>query len=410
MTELLGFDPLLPDLPLVHDLAAVGRLFEGRWEAEGRPAQVRSAKLQDVKYQPGRRCVATYALGTEGAGGDWQTIGVVELTPDGPACRLYDDDPQLPAIREAADPARMAPRFAGLLGGVVTSCDAAPVRYRPGVRCVFRYEVETRRTRQVVFGKLLGAGASELVATLEALHRASRERPAMPRVLPPVAYWPELGLVAQAEVAGRAELNDLAFRAEGDAAAREGWLRDAGARLAALHALTEVAGPRRSMQDDLDELREYVAPVAAADEALARRYGAALERLAAQIGGRDEPALVASHGAFRTDQFMIDGDQLVMIDLDGFCWANPARDVGNFGAYLRWKAVRQPHNTALIARAGELFVEGYRAAGGAVDAGWLAAYQADSLLKIAGRRYRSLTVKEWPLVPRLLEAAEALLG
>jgi hypothetical protein len=30
-------------------------------------------------------------------------------------------------------------------------------------------------------------------------------------------------------------------------------------------------------------------------------------------------------------------------------------------------------------------------------------------LKIAGRRFRSLTVKEWPVVPQLLDAARAVL-
>jgi hypothetical protein len=48
-------------------------------------------------------------------------------------------------------------------------------------------------------------------------------------------------------------------------------------------------------------------------------------------------------------------------------------------------------------------MEGYAAA---ASARRLAIYEADSLLKIAGRRYRSLTVKEWHLVPRLVEAAE----
>jgi hypothetical protein len=405
----LGFDPLLPDLPRAFDTVAVGRLFEERWLAEGRPARVRSCKLQDVKYQPGRRCVTTYLLRAEGAAGAGQTIGVAEVTPAGLAYREYDEDPALPALREAADVGRMAPRFAALLRAVVTDCLVTPVRYRPGARCVFRYEVQTRRGRQVIFGKLLGQGAEELAATLTALHRASERAPAMPRVLPPLAVWPELGMLAQAEVAGGAELNDLAFSSDVDDAVRERWLRDAGARLAGLHALTGVTGPPRSAGDDIDELREYLAPMAAADPALAARYGTAVTRLDERARGRNEPA-AASHGAFRTDQFMIEDGQLVMIDLDGFCRANPARDVGNFLAYLCWKAIRQPQRQAIIDQAGELFMEGYRGGGGVVDPGWLAFYQADSLLKIAGRRYRSLTVREWPLVPRLLDAADEVVG
>ncbi|KPV49588.1 hypothetical protein SE17_31750, partial [Kouleothrix aurantiaca] len=54
-------------------------------------------------------------------------------------------------------------------------------------------------------------------------------------------------------------------------------------------------------------------------------------------------------------------------------------------------------------------LEGYQAAGLAIDTRWLRLYEADSLLKIMGRRFRSLTAKEWHLVPRLLEAANAVL-
>ena len=99
---------------------------------------------------------------------------------------------------------------------------------------------------------------------------------------------------------------------------------------------------------------------------------------------------------------MIEDGELVMIDLDGFCWANPARDLGNFMAYLRWKAIRQPHNAAFIERGGQMFLDGYRASGVAIDDEWLRRYTADSLLKIMGRRFRSLTAKEWELVPNLL--------
>ncbi|HXF82190.1 MAG TPA: phosphotransferase [bacterium] len=401
----LTFDLQLPHLPQALDAGGVAQLFAGRWPAGGGGAEVRSCRLQDVKYQPGQRCVATYALQVERAGVLEQTIGVVEVTPAGLAHRLYDDDPRLPHLREASDPTRMAPRFAAVLGGAADVA-VTPVRYRPGVRCVFRYEVGAPGGRQVLFGKLLGEGASELAATLAALHRASEDSPALPRVLPALALWPEIGMIVQQEVAGRAELNDLAFDPQVDAPTRERWLRDAGARLAGLHGLKGVPAPARTFEDDMDELREYLAPMAAADPSLAARYRAALEALETRARGRAASAPVASHGAFRTDQFLIEGERLVLIDLDGFCHADPARDLGNFLAYLRWKAIRRPQQEEAIARAGELFLEGYAAAGGRSDPAWLNIYRAASLLKIAGRRYRSLTVKEWPLVPLLVDNAE----
>ena len=51
------------------------------------------------------------------------------------------------------------------------------------------------------------------------------------------------------------------------------------------------------------------------------------------------------------------------------------------------------------------FLEGYLSVQDDIDEKWLSVYQAASLLKIAGRRFRSLTYLEWPLVIHLIHAA-----
>jgi hypothetical protein len=402
----LDFDPQLPDLAVPFDRDAVARLFEQRWPGPGAPPRITKIKQQDTKYQPARRLVTTYELLAERGGDAERTIGVVEVAPSGIALRLYDDDSQLPWLAAAVDEAGMRERFAALLPGItVGACAVAPVRYRSGVRCVFRYDLETSAGRRVFFGKLLAEGGERLLDTVSALHAASEANTHMPRIPTPLGYWPDIHMLIQPEVVGGAELNDLAFDAAQDEQVRERWLRAAGAKLAGLHA-AQVAGPPRTLADDLDELREYIAPMAQPNPELAARYEGAVARIAERAGA-PSPAS-ATHGAFRTDQYMIEGGELVMIDLDGFCWAEPERDLGNFLAYLDWKAIRKPADAAFIERAGQLFMEGYRAAGAAPDERRLALYRADSLLKIAGRRYRSLTVKEWHLVPRLLDAAEAI--
>lgn len=412
MSHTFAFDPQLPALPLAFDLDAVARLFAQDWAADaGGPVTIGKIKLQDTKYQPHVRCVTTYALAVERPGAAAvPTIGVLEISADGTHHRLYNHDPKLPWMADATDPAVMSAHFATLLpAATITGCTITPVRYRPNVRCVFRYDLATAAGPQTFFGKLLNDGGEQSLATITALHQAREHNPGMPRVLPPLVYWPDVHVLIQDEVQGGAELNDLAFDAKQDAALRERWLRDAGARLAGLHGCTDVPGPPRTMADDLDELREYVAPMAAANPALAEQYAAAIERIAALAAEQPEPPASAGHGAFRTDQFMIEHGELVMIDLDGFCWSNPARDLGNFMAYLSWKAIRKPHDAEFIAHVGQVFLGGYQAAGRAIDPRWLRLYQADSLLKIMGRRFRSLTAKEWDLVPRLLETANAVL-
>jgi Ser/Thr protein kinase RdoA (MazF antagonist) len=118
---------------------------------------------------------------------------------------------------------------------------------------------------------------------------------------------------------------------------------------------------------------------------------------------------VASHGALRTDQFLIDGRDLVLIDLDSYCWATPGRDMGNLLAYLDWRAIRRPEDATLVDEARHAFLEGYAAVAPLPDSPWLAAFRAGSMLKIAGRRLRSLSFEEWELLSKLLDAARATL-
>ncbi|GIV96818.1 MAG: hypothetical protein KatS3mg057_1475 [Herpetosiphonaceae bacterium] len=410
----LDFDPQLPMLALAFDLDAVARLFEQRWprtseHSAGAPLTIERCRLQDVKYQPGVRCVTTYELLAEEPGaGRRQTIGVLEISPAGAEHRLFDADPQLPWLVAASHAGEMRGRFAGLAGedgelAAITECAITPIRYKPALRCVFRYDLRLAGASRVFYGKLLAQGGLQLSETIRALHRLSRMRPELPRILPLLAYWPDLRLLIQPAVEGGVDLNVQAFSTAESSAAREQLLAEAGARLAALHASEGVAGQRRTIEDDLRELREYIAPMAQAARDLAADYERAIAALERAAGKQDEPAPVASHGAFRTDQFMVEDGRLVMIDLDSFCWANPARDVGNVLAYLRWKALRQPQQADFIERAGRACIAGYAAVRRPPDERWMAICQAASLLKIAGRRFRSLSINEWPLVPHLLD-------
>jgi hypothetical protein len=419
MIPKFDFDPQLPTLALVFDLDMVAGLFEEHWQKHIAPDRasitIKGRRPQYIKYQPGVSCLTTYELLVERPGAaSWQTIGAVEVSPAGLTARPFYDDLLLPWLPSVIDPAKMRERFAALLAEVtgaeaVESCTIIPVRYKPGSRCMLRFELCTASSRQLFFGKLLAQDSQHLMTIITALHHQSQTTPAMPRFPRPLVYWPEVHLLIQEAVASRAELHTLAFDTAVDSSVRERWLRTAGGGLAVLHNSAGANGLQRLLKDDLTELRADSAPIAQVNMALAQRFEEAIGEISNLASDRAEPALVASHGALRTDQFMIEDGNLVLIDLDSFCWANPARDPGNFLAYLCWKAIRQPQHATFIERAGRAFLEGYLAVRPDIHGEWLALYQAASMLKIVGRRFRSLTYSEWPLIPRLLDAAFATL-
>lgn len=402
----MRFDPTLGDLAVVTDpAAAAARLvvaFDG--------STVCFARRRDTKYRPLERCEATYHLHLAAPDGAlWRTIGVITVTPAGVAARRFEDDPDLPALVEALDPERMEARLAGPVPGL-TGCEPSPVRYKPGGRCVLRYRLATTTGPRELYGKLLASGIDTQLATVAALRAAASDE-AMPAVPPVTAAWPDLGLLAQPAVERGTELHDRAFDPAAPEADRLRLMGAAGRGLAALHG-TGLAGlPVVTQADDLAELRGYLAPVGQVHPDLRDRYAALLDQVEATGHLGAAQPLAAGHGAMRTDQFLIDGQTggLVLLDLDGMCQAEPARDLGNLLAYLDWKAIRRPATAAWVRRAAAAFLTGY-ATERSAPADRVAAYRAGSLLKIAGRRYRSLTVPEWPLVPSLLDAAAALVG
>src|SRR5207237_2821135 len=170
-----------------------------------------------------------------------------------------------------------------------------------------------------------------------------------------------------------------------------------GAVLSALHARSQPPGSHRSLVDDIDDLAQYLAPAGRVAPSTAELLADAMARVRIHSEPGDTP--VPSHGAFRLDQVHITSGEARLIDLDSYRWAERARDLGNLFAYLRWRAIRHPGLASELGTVRAAFVSGYANAMDLPDGRRVRAFEAVSLLKIAGRRYRALDVAEWPQVP-----------
>jgi Ser/Thr protein kinase RdoA (MazF antagonist) len=214
--------------------------------------------------------------------------------------------------------------------------------------------------------------------------------------------------MVQREVDGDS-LHARAFTSALPSAERVALLRRVGRAVAALHDGGGPAGPVRTSADDVRELRTYLPAVVRADPALATRLVGAIERAARAASACGDEPRVPGHGALRTDQVYLSEARVTLIDLDGFCRSQRARDIGNLLAYLRWKAIREPAHRALVAEGRRAFRAAYRRTGDMPADELVRTAEAISLLKIAGRRFRNLSVREWPLVPALVDGALELL-
>jgi len=406
------FDDQLPDLPIAFDFDEVAELFErklfGLNSPQGLAGVLRIKKLQDLKYRPSHRCVTTYEMIIGQADSTPErTIGVLEFTPEGVLPRMYTADDRLPWLSKATNMEEMQRLFSELPGydGQIKLLEIFPVRYKPGLHCVIRYAVETPSGKEMFYGKAFSGNAERLMRTITDLHHSSQENPEMPLISSPVAVWPEMEMILQAAVPDGIEFTHFAYDQAYDASVREDWMVKAGRALGVFHNSSTAPSETKTIYDDLRDLHEYTLIIAKVRPDLAVKYEEVIQQIITKVDHFKEPKSVASHGAMRTDQFILQGDRLAMIDLDSYCWANPARDLGNFLAYLCWKAIRQPEHAQFVERAGRAFLEGYLSVQKDIDEKWLSVYQAASLLKIAGHRFRSLTYLEWPLVIHLIHAA-----
>src|SRR2546430_5615821 len=168
----LGIDRRLPELPAAFDLPAVSRLYEERWPGRAQPGlRVRARKVHDVDYQPSARCLVAHELTLKPRGEEpVETIGVVDVRPAGLGLRVFHEDPGLPWLADAADPAKVGRHLSALeLAPRSRIVRVVPVRYKPGARCLLRFDLEVGSHPSALFGKVLAIDGNSLSSALSVL-------------------------------------------------------------------------------------------------------------------------------------------------------------------------------------------------------------------------------------------------
>jgi hypothetical protein len=369
---------------------ALRHLLVGRHEAGGAP----TGRAADVRCE---------LLDLRARGATWRVRYRTEVDwTSGGRSRLLlvgDVDPRPVPFSGAADAGTTLP------GLRVDRCRARSVRYLHGERCTVVLELELAGagagpTLVVAKAHANGAGAG-VDAAMRALWATSLAGGDVVRLAEPLGYLPDPGVLVQGAVPGDATVRELlaAVGGGGDPGrAREVLVRVADG-LAAVHACGVQDAPLRTWADDLQRVRRTAARVAPGWPAAAEQVLTALEVLEGNAAAsRSATGPRPAHGAFRPSQVLVDGDTVGFIDFDGFCLAEPERDLGRFCKALR-KVVVPPQTAPPADRA--------RAAVGAehlVDA-FLSRYAEiapmsvervaawEALDQLAGQAHRAATVR-----------------
>ena len=360
-------------------------------------------RLHDVRWTPDDGCRLSYRGLTAGT---TTTFVAVDVTTGHWSRRDYRDDERLPGLAAATDEAQVCRRLTAVLGEPPISCRVSPVRYRPGSRCVLRYEVTTRHGPVSLYAKVLRPERFAATAALgRQLSRSARDA----ALVPPVrAVWDDLCVLLSTGLGGR-PVSEILADATVPAGERTRVAGDLGRLLARFHAVADVPAPAWTVADQVDSVAAALEAVTWVDARLATRLRAALDVLAADP---PPPAPhVLSHGSFRPGQVVRTAHgPLVVLDLDRVSRADPARDLGDALAHLTWQGVRHPLHRASLRASGRALLDGYLGAAGSLHAGSLRWWRAAALVQVAARRYRRLEVSAWPAVCLLADEVEDLLA
>lgn len=274
------------------------------------------------------------------------------------------DDPKLTFLAGALDPAEAGHRLEALLGARITVRAIRVVRHKPGRRCLIEYDIEQPGApagHSTLIGKVHARRLDQESLRIQTALWNGGFRPGNEDdvcVPEPVGTIPDFQMWLQRKVAGTPATKLLAEPGGAELATRI-----AGA-LHKLHRAGVATERRHGIADELRILHERLPLVARDQPHLAARIGrilAASDQLAAHI---PEPVPCGIHRDFHTDQVLVAGPLLCLLDLDLYCQGDPGLDVGNFIAHLTEQALRKLGDPRAMADCEQAMEEGFVALAG----------------------------------------------
>ncbi len=361
--------------------------------------------LHDVQWTPGQGCRLAYHVGVEDS--EAATFVAVKLDALSWSRHDFHRDPALPGLSAVTDPAVVTERLGAVIGEPIVHARVRPVRYRPGERCVLRYDLETSSGLARYYAKVFSTSVFADAAGRATRAGAAAELAGTP-VTQVIAVWPTWSVTVARAVDGlsaSAVMRDTRVSIHN----RVNLGNRLGGLLAEFHTLAGVSVPIRTASDYVRDLTKLIPAVSIVDAALADR----LRRLVDRLGGHLPPGdrrTVVTHGAFRLGQVVVDdAGRLYLLDLDGVGRGDAAQDLASASGHLSWQAIRHPNQREEFRLIDEALLGGYEARGRAVNPTSLVWWRAAALAQIALRRFRRLEIGDWALVPRLIDLAESML-
>jgi hypothetical protein len=273
---------------------------------------------------------------------------------------FFPTDPIFPAFRMFFDPERAKPlllqHFAHLAPGApVQSVRSVRVKYLPEISLIVRFEAELGGDRPLsIYGKFQH---SQRGAFTYEVMKALWDTPARSRgelnVAEPLAYDPKYQLLLQSEMPGeeipRSRQADV-FKAQCEAAGRT---------LAHIHNSGIKVGHPHTVDVEIGRLTERLEQFKMSGPRLFTQLRSLLNQISAKADRVQAEAPVPSHGDYKYNQFLYDGNKFGLIDVEYFVQAEPSFDLGKYCGHLAPSVPKDWTDTAEANEGRRIFLDAY---------------------------------------------------
>lgn len=216
-------------------------------------------------------------------------------------------------------------------------------RYKPGRRCLIQYDIASGKGQEniTLLGKARSKGLDlatyQLQLTLwnNGFSSESPDKISIPR---PVATIPEFNMWLYRKASGF-PLTQFLPGPQGVSLARR-----VAQSARKVHTCAVPAPRSHTIEDELDILRQRLDMVTSIHPQWEKRIQALLqgcEEIAASVPAAP---MASIYRDFYSDNILVDGERLYLLDFDLYCKGDPALDIGNFIGHLKELGLRHYDN------------------------------------------------------------------
>jgi aminoglycoside phosphotransferase (APT) family kinase protein len=273
---------------------------------------------------------------------------------------FFPADPVFPALGMFFDPAQalplLAPHFEHLRPGAsITGLRCELVKYLPEISLIVRFDAEVGEERPLsIYGKFQHSRRGQL--TYDVM-RALWELPARAKgdlvVAEPLGYYPQYDLLLQSALPGEEIPGDRHADLFMEQCAA------AGRTLGHIHNSAITVGTPHTIDTEIGRLRGRLEEFKMSGPQVYMLLRSLLNQIAATADRIPPEAPVASHGDYKYNQFLYDGTNFGLIDVEYFVQAEPSFDLGKYCGHLAPSMPKHWSDTAQADEARRVFLQAY---------------------------------------------------